>query len=486
MAWGVSSRWEGPGGYREALSIGAPLVVSMGSTTIMQFTDRVFLGWYSVSAIAAAVPAGLASFLFLSFFMGAGSCVSVLVAQYSGACRPERVGPALWQGLWFSAFASVVLICLAFLGQPLFALAGHPAQVQRLEVEYFFLLTLGGGFVILSTVLSSYFSGLGQTVPVMLVSLAGAAVNIPLDYALIFGFWGAPEMGIRGAAIATVLGSVFSCVLYVWLIVRSPLARARHNLVPARPDWDMLRRLMRVGLPAGAQFFLDMLALTGFLLLVGRLGMVELSATNIAFSINGLTYLPVIGMSIAASILVGRSQGQGRPDIAERATGSVLRLALGWMWGVSLVFVLLPGPLFDLFAPGLDVLRVPGDPSFADIRETGVVLLRYVALYSLIDGVSVIYFGALKGAGDTRFVMLTMLVASIGVLIVPTWTVVQLGVGGVHGPWLCLTAYIVLLAAAFALRFKSGKWRRINVIENARKSDEPLCANQPDAPAKEK
>jgi len=439
MARGLSSRWEGPGGYREALSIGAPLMISMGSTTIMQFTDRVFLGRHSDEEIAAAVPAGIASFLFLGFFMGVASCVSVLVAQYSGACRPERVGPALWQGVWFSALASVVLMGLAFLGGPLFALAGHPAQVQSLEVDYFFLLTLGGGFAILSTALSSYFSGLGQTVPVMVVSLAGAALNVPLDYALIFGVWGAPEMGIRGAAIATVAGSAFSCLLFIWLMVRSPLARARHNLAPARPDWDMLRRLMRVGLPAGIQFFLDIMALTGFSLLVGRLGLVELSATNIAFSINGLTYLPVIGMSIAASILVGRSQGQGRPDIAERATGSVLRLALGWMWVVSLAFVLLPGPLFDLFAPGVDVLRQPGDPAFADIRETGVVLLRYVALYSLVDGISVVYFGALKGAGDTRFVMLTMLVASIGVLILPAWTVVQLGVGGIHGPWLCLS-----------------------------------------------
>ncbi len=461
-----AEHWNGPGGMREALAIGAPLMVSMGSMTLMQFTDRVFLGRHSVAEIAASVPAGITSFLFIGFFIGVASCVSVLVAQYAGACRPERVGPALWQGAWFSLASAVILAGLAFLGGPLFAWAGHPEAVRSLEVDYFFILTLGGGFAVLATALSSYFSGLEQTVPVMLVNLLGAAANIPLDYALIFGKWGAPELGIRGAAMATVAGSAITCLLFIALILRSPEARLRHKIAALpRPDPEMLLRLLRIGLPAGVQFFLDILALTGFSLLVGRLGLVALSATNIAFSINSLTYLPVIGMSIAASILVGRSQGQQRPDIAQRATGNILRLSLGWMWAVGLIFVLLPGPLLDIFETTPGVAPLPGAPAFAEIKAMGVVLLRYVALYSLIDGVSIIYFGALKGAGDTRFVMLTMLAASVGVLILPTWYLVATGTGGIHGPWLCLTAYIAALAGSFALRFRSGHWRRIKVIE---------------------
>jgi multidrug resistance protein, MATE family len=459
------NRWEGPGGYREALVVGAPLMVSMGSNTLMQFTDRVFLGRHSVAELAAAVPAGLASFMFLGFFMGVASCVGVLVAQYAGACRPERVGPALWTGVWFSLVSSVLLAGLAFLGGPLFAWAGHPEQVRGLEADYFFILTLGGGFVVLATALSGYFSGLGRTVAVMLVNLLGAAANIPLAYALIFGAFGAPELGIRGAALATVTGSAITCLLFVALMLRSPEDKTRHHLAAARPEPEMLARLLRIGLPAGVQFFLDILALTGFSLLVGRLGLVALSATNIAFSINTLTYLPVIGLSMAASILVGRSQGQKRPDIAQRATGNILRLSLFWMWAVGLIFVLLPGPLLDIFETTPGVAPLPGDPAFADIRDTGVVLLRYVALYSLIDGVSIVYFGALKGAGDTRFVLLTMLAASVGVLILPAWALVATGTGGLHGPWICLTAYIAALAGSFALRFRSGKWRRIEVIE---------------------
>lgn len=460
----TANRWAGPCGPAEVLRLGTPLMVSMGSTTLMQFTDRMFLGRHSVAELAAAVPGGLASFLLVSFFMGVASCVGVLAAQYHGACRHERVGPALWAGVWLSLGSGILLAALAGLGEPLFRLAGHPAQVQGMEEQYFRILTLGGGFVVLSTALSGYFSGLGRTLPVMVVNLAGAALNIPLDYALIFGRFGAPEMGIEGAAIATVLGSVASCALFA-LLLTAPEAEARHKVRSAwRFDPDMLRRLMAIGLPAGVQFLLDMGALTIFLLIVGRMGLAELSATNIAFSINTLTYLPVIGLSVAVSMLVGRSQGQGRPELARRATKSALLLAMGWMVLVGLIFVLAPRPLLELFrASGGEAAGA----DFAAIEDMGVVLLRYVALYSLADAVSLTYFGALKGAGDTRYVMLVMLGASVLVLVLPTWLVVERGILGIHGPWLALSAYICALATGFCARFSSGAWQRIRLIEPA-------------------
>jgi len=465
----LKERWQGPCGCREVLTVGAPLMISMGSATLMQFTDRVFLGRHDVTELAAAVPGGIVSFLAISFFMGVATCVGVLVAQYHGACKPGRVGAALWQGVWFSALSAVVLAGLAGLSGPLFELAGHPAAVREMEAGYFRILTLGGGFWVLSTALSGYFSGLGRTVAVMVVNILGAAANIPLDYALIFGRLGAPEMGITGAAIATVMGGGISCLLFALLLL-APEAESRHHVRSAwRLDTEMLARLLRIGLPAGVQFFLDVMALTGFSLLVGRMGLVALSATNIAFSINGLTYLPIIGLSIAVSILVGRSQGQGRPDYARRATYNSLFLGMLWMIAVGLVFLFAPGPLLDLFqsaASAADAAPGAADPApFAEIRAMGVVLLRYVALYSLADAVSVVFFGALKGAGDTRFVMYSILGASLFVLIGPTWYLVQSGTWGIHGPWIALSAYICTLALSFGLRFRSGAWAKRKVIE---------------------
>ena len=191
--------------YREVLRVSLPLVVSMSSTMIMEFTDRIFLANYSLDAIAAALPAGITSFLFISFFMGTAQYLNVFVAQYTGSGTLHRVGAVLWQGIYFSVLSGVAMAGLYFLAEPLFRLGGHSPEVQALEVVYFRILCLGSGILIIGTSLSCFFSGRGRTRPVMILNMIGTLFNIPLDYALINGIWIFPEWGIRGAAIATVM-----------------------------------------------------------------------------------------------------------------------------------------------------------------------------------------------------------------------------------------------------------------------------------------
>ena len=187
--------------YRRVLRISLPLVVSMATTMILEVTDRIFLAHYSLDAIAAATPGGLTAFLFIAFFMGVGSYVNVFVAQYTGAGSMHRVGSALWQGVYFAVFAGAALSALSFVAVPLFDLVGHGEAIRRLEVSYFRILCLGGGFCVLEATLACFFSGRGLTRPVMLIHLAGMLLNIPLNYALINGRWIFPEMGIAGAGL---------------------------------------------------------------------------------------------------------------------------------------------------------------------------------------------------------------------------------------------------------------------------------------------
>ncbi|MBU4190738.1 MAG: filamentous hemagglutinin family protein, partial [Proteobacteria bacterium] len=196
-------RWKAENGYRQAMVLGLPLVISMVSSSVMTFTDRIFLGGYSLDALAASLPASIAAFLFLSFFFGVVEYVGVFVSQYTGATRHERVGAALWQGLWFCVPSGLFLASLWFVAGPLFALAGHPPEVQELEVAYFRILTLGGGPFLVGVCLSCFFSGRGMTKPVMIVNTAATVLNIPLDYCLINGIGPFPELGIVGAGIAT-------------------------------------------------------------------------------------------------------------------------------------------------------------------------------------------------------------------------------------------------------------------------------------------
>lgn len=456
----IRNRYDGPGGYREVLAVSLPLVVSMASSMVMHFTDRMFLANHSVDAIAAAMPAGMAVFLFMAFFMGTGGYVNVFVAQYTGAGRPRRVGAALWQGVWFSLLSALLLALLAPLAGPFFSLTGHPQAVQRLETVYFQILALGAGTAVLASVLSCFYSGRGHTRVVMLVNMAGAALNIPLDYALIFGAWGLPELGIAGAALATIGSSAFTCLLLAALIFTRANEAAFGVRTSWRPERDLFARLMRYGLPGGVQFAMDMLAIAFFVFMVGRLGRVELAATNIVFSVSTLAFMPMIGLHIGVSTLVGQAIGRARSEDGARATTSAAHMALLYMGLLGLLFVLAPGALLDLFRPA------DASPAeFAAIVEAAAALLRFVALYNLFDAVAIVYSGALKGAGDTMYVMKAIALVALAAMIAPVTLLTTVFTGDLYSLWACATLYICCLGAAFWLRYRQGAWRDMRVIE---------------------
>ena len=250
--------------YRRILKVSMPLVLSLGATTIMEFTDRLFLARYSLDAIAAATPAGIMALLAMTIFIGTTSYVSVFVAQYTGQGRPEMVGRAVWQGIYVALLGTVVLGGLAFWAEDIFALAGHSAEIQGLESIYFRTLCLGAGIQLAGGAFGGFFTGLGRTRVVMLANMAGMLVNIPLDYCLINGIGPFPEMGIFGAGVATVLGwGVITAIL--WIAMRRG-EHARFRLgTDRRLRLDLWLRLMRYGLPSGMEFFLDIFAFTVFI-----------------------------------------------------------------------------------------------------------------------------------------------------------------------------------------------------------------------------
>ncbi|MDP6175365.1 MAG: MATE family efflux transporter, partial [Rhodospirillales bacterium] len=315
-------RWRREGGYREVLILAGPLILSMGSWSIMHFVDRMFLTWYDAGSLAAALPAGILNFAASSFFIGTAAYVNTFVAQYTGAGHHTRVGPSVWQGIYFSVGAGMLILCLIPVSKPIFAWVGHDPAIQALEVTYFNILCVMGVPGIVTAPLSSFFSGRGATSTVMWVNLTAVAVNILLDYAWIFGRWGFPELGISGAAWATVVAHTVSAALFLGLMVRSRHRKAFHTLSGWRFDPVLFLRLMRFGAPNGIQFLIEISGFTLFILLIGRLGPVPLAATNLAFNINTLAFVPMLGLGIAVSTLVGQYLGRDNPDLAEQCTWS--------------------------------------------------------------------------------------------------------------------------------------------------------------------
>lgn len=456
------TRWNERNGYREALKIGMPLVISMASHTVMMFTDRVFLGRYSIDALAAAFPASITNFLFFSFFLGTLEYVGVFVAQYTGAMRPDRVGAAIWQGIYFCIPAALIMVALGFSAHSLFELVGHDPAIRQLEVDYFSIVCFGSIFALLSVVFSTFYSGRGITKPVMFVNLFAAAVNIPLDYMMINGVWFFPEMGIKGAALATVGAGFVNALVLGLLVFRAGNNESFGVFRNWHFDMPLFKRFTKFGLPGGAQFFLDMFAISFFSFMVGQFTKTELAATNIAISIDTLAFLPAVGMSIAASIMVGQSMGRGEPDQARFATTTVLHLVMCYMLFMAAVFIFLPEPLLRLFkTTGMT------EAEFAPILAMGIVFMRYVAAFTVLDALLNAYMGGLKGAGDTRFIMGVMGTLSMTVMIIPMLLMYRYTDLGIHGPWLCLVGYVAIMAVIFVLRFRSGAWLKHQVIEEA-------------------
>ncbi len=469
----IKNRWYGDGGYGEVLRIALPLIVSTATWSVQHFVDRMFLTWYSPEAIAAAMPAGILNFNITCIFIGTASYVGTFVAQYYGAKQYEQCGASLWQGIYIALMGGVILVMLIPLADLIFRYIGHAPEIQECERVYFKILCYGAAPVIASSAVSAFFAGLGRTRPVMWVNIFVTLVNLMLDWLLIFGHWGFPEMGIAGAGIATVSAFCFNILVYFMLIFRSLYSKKYATIKGWRFDRQLFTRLIRFGLPSGVHLFIDIAGFTVFILLIGRLGTVSLAATNIALNINTLAFMPMIGMGIAISVLVGQRLGENRPELAERATYSTFHLTFFYMTTIALLYVVWP----DLFmAP----FAAQSDPTqFAPIRELTVVLLRFVALYSIFDAMNIIFASAIKGAGDTRFVMFMIVALSISVVILPSYAAIVYLSMGIYSGWAFVTAYIIVLGMVFFFRFLNGKWKSMRVIEASAVAVPPTFPESP-------
>jgi multidrug resistance protein, MATE family len=458
----IRSRWSAEGGYRQGLKIAVPLIFSSAGLAIQQFINRMFLAWYSPEAIAASMPAGLINFTILNLFIGTAGYVSIFVAQYWGANLHDRIGPILWQGFYVAIVATLVNLLFIPLADPFFKMIGHPPEVQQLEIVYFQILCFGAGPVVANGVMAGFFIGRGKTMPVMVVGITVNIVNMILNYCWIFGHLGFPEMGIRGAALAVLTANLLSLLLLSLIFFEKGNNKKFRILSGWKPDIPLFRRLIRFGLPNGLQFFVSFAGLSVFLLLIGRLGTMELAATNIAFNINLLAFMPMTGLGMAVMTLVGQYQGRKQVALAEKSVYSCLHLTCIYMFTLAVLYVVVP----ELFIWPFNLRSNP--VSFSKIEEVVIVLLRFVAIYSLFDGLNIVFASGVKGAGDTRFVLVMIFGLSLLGLAVPSYLALVTFRLGLMAAWTIMTAYVIILSFAFSFRFISGKWKTMIVIETDR------------------
>ncbi|MBA4190796.1 MAG: MATE family efflux transporter [Planctomycetaceae bacterium] len=448
------------GGSRELIKLALPLVVSQSFMTVQVFVDTLLLSWHDPLEMAASFPAVMWYWLFFGVLQVTAGYTSTFVAQYTGAGRPHRVGPAVWQGIHFAVVAGLLFMVVAPLAPFLISLGGHAAEIQPLEATYLRCLAFAGLPMLVMSAVNGFFSGRGHTWTVLGIEAFGTGVNVVLACLLIFGRAGFPEMGIAGAGWATVVGSWASALLAVGLMMRRRYRAEFGTASGWKPERELFGRLMKYGGPAGMQVFLDVLVFHLFTQLVGRLGDAALGATTLTVRFNMIAFLPMMGLGQSIAILVGQRLGENRPDLAEKSTYTGLRWMFGYMCVVALIYISVPTLLVSAFESDKD------HDKFLAIAAVVPTLLTFVAFYSLADSINLSFSFALRGAGDTKFVTLLTFSLAWPLMVIPTALAVYLG-GNVYWCWVFATLHIIGMSVCFWYRFRSGKWKSMRVIEQA-------------------
>ncbi|HUW63057.1 MAG TPA: MATE family efflux transporter [Candidatus Bathyarchaeia archaeon] len=445
------TRWSG---VREVMGMSGPIILGSLSYTIMLFVDNVMVARLGTSALAAVGSAGLWTFILGCFILGVVGCVSTFVAQSMGRGAMDNCARYTWQGIYVALLAAVLALVLWPISGPLFRLMPHPPEVIRLELIYFRIRLPGYVMMAMITALASFFQGIGRPGIPMVVAIAANLANVGLNYLLIFGKFGFPRWGIGGAATATVMAMVLQVVLLFFIFLSRPV-HDRFGSRGARAfDRVKARELLRIGVPAGFMFFMDVFNWGIFSsFIVGYFGAVSLASHNASMSFMHLCFMPALGLNQGIAAIVGYYIGKKRIDRAFSRTYTAMKIAAAYM--------ALAGIVFAVFGSRLIATFFSDDPA---VIHLGHILLIFSAAFQGFDAINIVASGALRGAGDTRWMAVATFVLNYFVFL-PAAMLLAFSAGwGAIGAWTGATAYIVILSGFLFTRFARGQWQHIRIF----------------------
>ena len=289
-------------------------------------------------------------------------------------------------GLWLSALAAAIFSPLLFLGEPALLLLGQEADVSERAGVYMAYMGVGLLPALLTMVLKSYLSALELTRAILAITILSSAVNILLNYMLIFGNFGFPELGIEGAGLASVIGNLVGiAALVVFVTVRTPQYTLFQNF--HRPDWDAFGQVFRLGWPIGLTSLAEVSAFAAAGIMMGWVGKIPLAAHGIALQIASITFMMHLGLSQAVTVRAGRAWGRRDMAVLRAASIASLVLSAGAVALTVCMFLLIPEALISLFVD-------PDDPARVAIVAAGVVLLAVAALFQAVDAAQVMALGS--------------------------------------------------------------------------------------------
>ncbi len=475
---------------RAMLKIATPVVVAMTSYTVMQSVDKLMVSRIGPDPIyvGAQGNGGLAAWVPISIVVGCMSVINTYVSQNLGNKTPER-GPAYaWAGVWLGLAAWIVLIPYALFMPTMFRLMNHDPRLVEMAAGHGRILVLGAVFTISARAFSQFFYGMHRPTVVLAAELSANVTNFVINSVVIYGpqapaasghgvfdAWygwtatvaqtlGIPRLGVPGAAIGTVSGTLVELLIPMAVFLSGKYHRMYGTRLAWRPSMKHIKDIFRLGWPGGLMFGNEMLCWGFFMVsLVGEFGPFHSNAGWIAHQWMSLSFMPAVGISVAITAMVGKCIGAKRPDLAAKRAWLGLGIAVAYMSTMGVLFVIFRERMVDLFIDG----HTPAEDR-AQILAIGTRFLIAAATFQLFDGVAMSMSGALRGAGDTIWVGI--------VTVILAWTLI-VGGGlamvkffpelGSLGPWIAASSYIMSLSVVTLGRFLTGKWKKIKLLDHA-------------------
>lgn len=446
-----------PGGINELLILALPMIISTAADGVMTFTDRLFMARVSSEQMNAVMGGGVGFQVMTFFFVGLLGYSTALVAQYFGAGEKHNASKAAFQAILISLVAWPLILVLKPLVIDFFEVMKISQTQIGYQKQYFNVLVWGGLFAILRHTLSCYFSGIGKTGIVMKATITAMAINVVLDYILIFGKFGIPAMGITGAAVASITGSFAAVMILIYAYFKKGNRIEFLVMQSFRFNLSIMKKLLRYGSPAGFELFLNFFAFSLIISMFHSQGDVAATATTIMFNWDLVSFIPLLGIEISVTSLVGRYMGAGRPQVAHRAALSGVKSGLFYSVVILVLFLFVPELLTRVFSPDVS------SQVFEQAVPITVNMIRIASLYVLAEAMMVAFVGALRGAGDTFFTMI-LSVATHWLIVPVLYLSIYVFHFSIEISWSLMVFFFLMFSLVLFFRFQKGKWKKIKVI----------------------
>ena len=465
----------------EVWSLAWPTVLTMTSFTIMQFVDKLMVSQVGSLEVAAQGNAGTWAFAIIATVMGVVTVVNTFVSQHMGAGSPKEGPKYAWSAVWMAAiFWVIIIVPWAFVIPHVFEYI-HPdnAKLISLETQYAIYTLIGSLFLLIGRGFTQYFFGMHKPKIITISTLIANIINIVANYILIFGeegipsllpgIPGTPALGLKGAAIATVIG-MFMEMLIPFMIFVSKSYNERFATRSAwKPCVRTMRELFRIGWPGAVQWGNEIVCWALFMtVFVGGFGTNDMAAGWIALGYLHLSFMPAIGINVAVNSIVGKYIGAGKPEVAVSRARIGVGMAAVYMSICAAIFIIFRHDFISWFVSGSNI---PIEEKEA-IIEVGAKMLILIAIFQTVDAFGIVYTGALRGAGDTVWPGIVTAIYSWVLIVGGGWIAVtyfpQLGS---IGPWIAASTYVILIGLTMAFRFERGGWRSIDLLGDSQRRE---------------